>query len=78
VGSLLERRREVDKELERSFPYGIARQLFERLAPGRRPSDRSQLLTGAAGLAAPVFGLASLGATTSALRASPAARGSRR
>ena len=41
-------------ELESHFPYGVARQLFEsalRHAPG---ADRSELLAGAAALAAPV------------------------
>src|SRR6185503_12707957 len=42
-------------ELERDFPFGIVRQLFEaRLADDRM---RARVLTGAALAAAPIFGL---------------------
>jgi len=40
-------------ELERDFPFGIVRQLFESLLS--EESARSDLLSGAAGAAAPVF-----------------------
>jgi DNA-binding CsgD family transcriptional regulator len=43
-------------EFERDFPYGVMRQLFE--PPLAKESDRAELLTGSAGLAAPVFELA--------------------
>jgi DNA-binding CsgD family transcriptional regulator len=41
-------------ELERDFPFGIVRQLFESQLADE--GDRSRLLTGAASAAAPVFG----------------------
>jgi DNA-binding CsgD family transcriptional regulator len=41
-------------ELERDFPFGIVRQLFESPLAGE--SERSRLLAGAAGAAAAVFG----------------------
>src|SRR3954469_2098330 len=44
-------------DLERSFPFGCVRQLFERVVL-RGPAEARGLLAGAAGLAAPVFGLA--------------------
>ena len=47
----------VGGELERDFPYGVARQLFEPAlirAPGR---ERAALLDGAAGFASPAVGL---------------------
>jgi DNA-binding CsgD family transcriptional regulator len=45
-------------ELEREFAYGIVRQLFEP-AVGRAPADdRTELLGGLAGLAAPLFAAA--------------------
>jgi len=40
-------------EFERDFPYGVMRQLFEPLLADE--SARKELLTGSAGLAAPVF-----------------------
>ncbi|MGH2871456.1 MAG: helix-turn-helix transcriptional regulator [Solirubrobacteraceae bacterium] len=40
-------------ELEQEFPYGLVRQLFEPVLRQAASSDRDQLLTGAAGLAAP-------------------------
>ena len=40
-------------ELERDFPFGVVRQLFESQLVDE--SERSRLLTGAAGAAAPVF-----------------------
>ncbi|HEY1369769.1 MAG TPA: AAA family ATPase [Gaiellaceae bacterium] len=39
-------------ELERAFPYGVVRQLFEQLVVGGQPEDR---LAGAAEASAPVF-----------------------
>jgi DNA-binding CsgD family transcriptional regulator len=41
-------------ELERDFPFGVVRQLFESQLADE--AERSRLLTGAAGAAAPVFG----------------------
>lgn len=43
-------------EFERDFPYGVMRQLFEPLLADE--AARSELLSGSAGLAAPVFELA--------------------
>jgi DNA-binding CsgD family transcriptional regulator len=43
-------------ELEQDFPYGIARQLFEPALTDASESERAELLGGAAGLAAPLFG----------------------
>ncbi len=42
-------------EMERDFPFGIVRQLFESHVLGE--GERSRLLSGAAAAAAPVFGL---------------------
>jgi ATP/maltotriose-dependent transcriptional regulator MalT len=41
-------------ELEREFPYGVVRQLFEGLLAD--PAQRARMLDGAAGAAGPVFG----------------------
>ena len=43
-------------EFERDFPYGVMRQLFEPLLADE--AARTELLSGSAGLAAPVFALA--------------------
>ena len=42
-------------ELERSFSYGVVRQLFEPFLASLPPPERAELLTGAASLAAPLF-----------------------
>ena len=42
-------------ELERSFSYGVVRQLFEPLLASLPAEERAELLSGAAGLAAPLF-----------------------
>jgi DNA-binding CsgD family transcriptional regulator/tetratricopeptide (TPR) repeat protein len=42
-------------ELERSFSYGVVRQLFEPFLASLRTEDRVELLTGAAALAGPLF-----------------------
>jgi DNA-binding CsgD family transcriptional regulator/tetratricopeptide (TPR) repeat protein len=42
-------------ELERSFSYGIVRQLFEPLLVSLQAEERAELLSGAAALAAPLF-----------------------
>jgi DNA-binding CsgD family transcriptional regulator len=42
-------------ELERSFSYGVARQLFEPLVASFPPDERAGLFEGAAALAAPIF-----------------------
>jgi class 3 adenylate cyclase/DNA-binding CsgD family transcriptional regulator len=45
-------------ELERSFPFGIVRQLFEPPLARMASEERSAATAGAAALAAPLFGLA--------------------
>jgi DNA-binding CsgD family transcriptional regulator len=45
-------------ELERGLPYGVVRGLFEKLVVRAPAAERSALLAGAAGLAAPVLGVA--------------------
>jgi predicted ATPase len=42
-------------ELEREFPFGVARQLFEPAVVRATPAQREQLFTGAAGRARPVL-----------------------
>src|SRR5262249_50831110 len=42
-------------ELERSFAYGVVRQLFEPLLASLPADERAELLAGASGLAAPLF-----------------------
>jgi DNA-binding CsgD family transcriptional regulator len=42
-------------ELERSFSYGVVRQLFEPLLVSLPADERAELLSGAAALAAPLF-----------------------
>jgi DNA-binding CsgD family transcriptional regulator/tetratricopeptide (TPR) repeat protein len=42
-------------ELERSFSYGVVRQLFEPLLASLPPDERVELLAGAAALAEPLF-----------------------
>ena len=46
-------------ELESSIPFGVARSLFERTVVGLAESERAELMSGAARLAAPVLSLAS-------------------
>lgn len=43
-------------ELESGLPWGVVRQLFDRRVGAAPPAERDQLLSGAAGLAAPLFG----------------------
>ncbi len=45
-------------ELERDFAYGLVRQLFEAPLVAAAPRQRAELLTGAAGRAAALFGVA--------------------
>jgi DNA-binding CsgD family transcriptional regulator/Tfp pilus assembly protein PilF len=45
-------------ELERDFAYGLVRQLFEAPLVAASPSERGELLAGAAGRAARLFGVA--------------------
>src|SRR6516162_8673807 len=45
-------------ELERDFAYGLVRQLFEAPVVAASPPERAELLTGAAGHAATLFGVA--------------------
>src|SRR6266536_2591774 len=42
-------------ELERSFSYGVVRQLFEPLLASLQADERADLLAGSAALAAPLF-----------------------
>lgn len=49
-------------ELERSFSYGVVRQLFEPLLATVPAEERAELLAGAAALAAPLFEPAALAA----------------
>jgi DNA-binding CsgD family transcriptional regulator len=56
-------------ELEREFPYGVVRQLFERSLRAADESARAELLEGAAGLAAPVLGFESPGPVAAAMDA---------
>ena len=43
-------------EMERSFAFGVARQLFEPLLSRRDPESAASLFGGPAGLAAPILG----------------------
>jgi predicted ATPase len=45
-------------ELERDFAYGVVRQLFETCVVAASAPERAELLAGAAGHAAPLFGIA--------------------
>ena len=45
------------RELEREFPFGVARQLFEGRLQASRAAERRRLLQGSAGLAAELLGL---------------------
>jgi DNA-binding CsgD family transcriptional regulator/tetratricopeptide (TPR) repeat protein len=53
-------------ELERSFSYGVVRQLFEPLLASLRADERADLLEGVAALAAPLFDPAEVAAPTTA------------
>src|SRR5215218_2243894 len=44
-------------ELERDFPFGVVRQLFESPLADASQSERAELLQGAAGVAASLLGL---------------------
>ena len=48
--------RACGRELERDFPFGVARQLFETPLRDRPPAERAQLLAGAAAPAAGLLG----------------------
>jgi DNA-binding CsgD family transcriptional regulator len=54
-------------ELERDFAYGLVRQLFETPLIAASPAERAELLAGAAGHAARLFGLATARDDTDAL-----------
>src|SRR5690348_1951541 len=56
-------------ELEREFPYGLVRQLFERWLLSADDNERASALEGAAGLAAPVLGFEPRGVPTTAMDA---------
>ena len=45
-------------ELERDFAYGLVRQLFEAPLVAASPPERAEILSSAAGRAAPLFGVA--------------------
>ncbi|MCA1701904.1 MAG: AAA family ATPase [Actinobacteria bacterium] len=47
----------VGGELDQELPFAIVRQMLESSLLGASPGTRAELLAGAAGLAAPVFGL---------------------
>jgi DNA-binding NarL/FixJ family response regulator len=47
-------------ELERAYPYGIVRQLFEALVATAQPEDRERWLTGAAGIGAKLLAASSM------------------
>ena len=51
-------------ELERGFPHGVVRQLFEARLAACDEAERAALLAGAARLAAPLFGFAEDGETS--------------
>jgi predicted ATPase len=53
-------------ELERAFSYGVVRQLFEPLLASVSAEEQAELLSGAAGLAAPLFDPAQLAAEPAA------------
>ena len=56
-------------ELEREFPYGVVRQLFERTLRRLDDPTRAEILEGAASLAAPVLGFDSAGPASATLDA---------
>ncbi|HEY3726316.1 MAG TPA: AAA family ATPase [Solirubrobacteraceae bacterium] len=56
-------------ELERDFPYGVVRQLFEGPLMAADAAERASLLEGAAGLAAPVLGFEPQGMSATAMDA---------
>src|SRR5436305_2455724 len=60
-------------ELEQGFPFGVARQLFERAIVEADPGERDRWLAGAAGLAADVLTAAPAPSATSRASAPPAA-----
>ena len=45
------------RELEREFPFGVARQLFEARVRGSHAAERRRLLEGSAALSAELLGL---------------------
>ena len=45
------------RDLEREFPFGVARQLFEARVRAARPAERRKLFEGSAGLAAELLGV---------------------
>jgi len=53
-------------ELERSFSYGVVRQLFEPLVASLAADERAELFSGAAALAAPLFDPAQVAAEPAA------------
>jgi DNA-binding CsgD family transcriptional regulator len=59
-------------ELERDFPFGIVRQLFEATLLHRPKEERAELLSGAAAFADPVFSAPKDGEATSGSEASEA------
>ena len=53
-------------DLERSFSYGVVRQLFEPLLASLQAEERADLFAGSAALAAPLFDPAQLAADSAA------------
>jgi DNA-binding CsgD family transcriptional regulator len=62
-------------ELERSYSYGVMRQLFEPFLAALPAGERAELLTGAAGLAAPLFDPVQLAAEADADASLPTLHG---
>jgi DNA-binding CsgD family transcriptional regulator len=62
-------------ELERSFSYGVVRQLFEPFLASLPEQERAELLSGAAALAAPLFDPAQLSAEPAADSSLPTLHG---
>ena len=58
-------------ELDREFPFGVVRQLFEPLLASADPARREALLRGAAGAAAPLLGHGSADRQAAATGADP-------
>lgn len=58
-------------ELEREFPFGVVRQLFEAFLQSASQGERSRLLAGAAGFAGPLLGQAGPGESSGAGAAGP-------
>jgi DNA-binding CsgD family transcriptional regulator len=58
-------------QLEREFPFGVARQLLERPLASADPRERADLLQGAAGVAAELLGLPGTNAQAAGIAVGP-------